>query len=68
MTKPITVHLQPGETIGQALVRAQLIARESDTITIPPGVRIVGSDLHRARIIERRAARIPFLNYNGDQP
>lgn len=64
----ITVRLQPGETIGQALIRAQLIAQETDTITIPPGVSIVGSNRRQARIIERRTTGIPFLNYNGDQP
>ena len=63
-----TVHLRPGETIGQALVRAGLIAQESDTITIPTGVAIANSNLRLTRIIERRTTGIPFLNYNGDQP
>ena len=64
----ITVHLGPGETIGQALIRAQLIARETGTITIPLGVAIANSNLRRTRIIERRTTGILFLNYNGDQP
>ena len=64
----ITVHVQPGETIGQALVRAQLIARDAKPITIPPGVCITGSELRRTRIVERRTTGIPFLDYNGDQP
>jgi hypothetical protein len=62
----ITVHVQPGESIGQALIRAGLIARETGAIAIPPGVHIVGSNLRQARIIERRTAGIPFLNC-GDQ-
>jgi hypothetical protein len=57
---PITVHVGPGETIGQALIRAVLIAPPGDgpyeTITIPPGVHI----------IERRTTGIPFLGF-GDQ-
>jgi hypothetical protein len=57
----ITVHLRPGETIGQALIRAGLIAQESDTIPIPPGVAIANSNLRLTRIIERRTTGIPFL-------
>jgi len=68
----VTVHLQPGETISQALIRAGLVAppgdREPETITIPPGACIIGSgDLRKTRIVERRTAGIPFLN-QGDQP
>lgn len=63
----ITVRVQPGETIGQALVRAGLIAQEAKPIVIPPGVHI-GSDLLQTRIVERRTTGIPSLNYNGDQP
>ena len=61
MTEPIVVHLGPGESIGQALTRAGLIAKDSKTITIPPGVCIVNPDVRRARIIERRTTGIPFL-------
>ena len=57
----ITVHIQPGETIGQALIRAVLIDREANPITIPPGVCIVGDNLPLTRIIERRTTGIPFL-------
>jgi hypothetical protein len=64
----ITVHLGPGETIGQALIRAGLIAQESDTITIPPGVAIANSNLRLTRIIERRTTGILSLNYNAPQP
>jgi len=63
----ITVHLQPGETIGQALIRAQLLAPAGDapheTIRFPPGVHIVGSSLRLTRIVDRRTRGIPFLNY-----
>jgi hypothetical protein len=61
MPDPIIVHLGPGESIGQALVRAGLIAKESETITIPPGVHIVNPNTRRTRIIDRRATGIPFL-------
>lgn len=65
MTEPITVHLQPGETISQALIRAYLIALPGDgpreTLTIPPGAHVIGSNLRQARIIERRTTGIPFL-------
>jgi hypothetical protein len=64
----ITVHLSHGETIGQALIRAGLIAQESDTITIPPGVHIVNPNIRRTRIIERRTTGILSLNYNAPQP
>ena len=67
-TMTITVHIQPGETIGQALIKAGLIARDTGTITIPPGVCIVGDNPRQTRIVERRTTGIPFLNYNGDQP
>jgi hypothetical protein len=63
----ITVRLQHGETISQALIRAQLMSPPGDapreTITIPPGVYVVGSDIKRTRIVERRTSGIPFLNY-----
>ena len=62
----ITVHLGPGETIGQALIRAGLIAQESDTITIPPGVHIVNPNIRRTRIIERRTTGIPFLTPSAE--
>jgi hypothetical protein len=61
MTKPIVVHLGPNESIGQALIRALLIAEDSETITIPPGVCIVNPDLKQTRIIERQTTGIPFL-------
>lgn len=57
----ITVHVGPGETIAQALIRAGLIAKESDTITIPPGVYIVNPNIRQAPITERRTTGIPFL-------
>jgi hypothetical protein len=68
----ITVRLQPGETISQALVRAGLLAPAGDapreTITIPPGTCIIGSgDLRETRIVERRTSGVPFLSH-GDQP
>jgi hypothetical protein len=67
----ITVHLQPGETIIQALIRAGLLVSPGDashqTITIPPGVHIFGTGLKKTRIIERRTTGIPPLN-QGDQP
>jgi len=62
----ITIRLQPGETISQALIRAALIAHpaspEPETITIPPGVYIESPNLRKARIIERRTTGIPFLD------
>jgi len=39
----------------------QLIARETGTITIIPGVAIANSNLRLTRIIERRTTGIPFL-------
>jgi hypothetical protein len=63
----ITIHLQPGETISQALIRAGLLVSPGDaphqTITIPPGVHIVGAGLKGTRIVERRTRGIPFLNH-----
>jgi hypothetical protein len=38
-----------------------------ESLTIPPGVSIIGSNLRQTRIIERRTAGIPFLGF-GDQP
>lgn len=65
MPDPITVYLQPGESISQALVRLKLIARDTcpNPITIPPEVRIIAPNVPRARITERRGFGIPFLNY-----
>jgi hypothetical protein len=68
----VTVHLQPGETISQALIRSGAMAPpgdgEPETITIPPGTCIIGSgDFRKTRIVERRTTGIPFLN-QGDQP
>lgn len=63
----ITVHLQPGETVGQALIRTQLLTPAEgalhETITIPPGVRIVGAGIGLTRIVDRRTSGIPFLNH-----
>jgi hypothetical protein len=69
---PITVHVGPGETIGQALIRACLMAPPGDgpheVITSPPGVHIIGAgNFRQTRIIERRTTGIPFLGF-GDQP
>jgi hypothetical protein len=62
----MAIHLQPGETISQALIRAGMMAPpaggEPETITIPPGTHIYGSNLIKTRIIERRTTGIPFLN------
>jgi hypothetical protein len=68
----VTVHVQPGETISQALIRAGLMAPPGgeipETITIPPGTHIIGNgDFRKTRIVEHRTAGIPFLN-QGDQP
>jgi hypothetical protein len=68
----VTVGLQPGETISQALIRAGMMAPPGgempETITIPPGTYIIGSgDLRKTRIVKRRTTGIPFLN-QGDQP
>jgi hypothetical protein len=61
-----TIHLQPGETISQALARAGMMAPpaggEPETITIPPGTHIEGTNRRKTRIIERRTTGIPFLN------
>ena len=68
----ITIHLQPGETISQALIRAGVMAPPGDgpheSLTIPPGVSIIGSNLKQTRIIERKTTGIPFLNYNSARP
>ena len=68
----ITIHLQPGETISQALIRAGMMAPPGgempETITIPLGACIEGPSLRRTRIIERRTTGIPFLNPITEQP
>jgi hypothetical protein len=68
----ITIHLQPGETISQALIRAGVMALPGDgpheALTIPPGVSIIGSNLMQAHIIERRTNGIPFIYNNENQP
>jgi hypothetical protein len=68
---PITVHVQPGETIVQALSRAGLMALPGDdpheVTTIPPGLSIVGPNTRQTRIVERRTTGIPFLDYYGNQ-
>ena len=63
----ITIHLGPGETIAQGLIRAGLLAPPVDgpheEITIPPGVHIIGAgNFKQTRIIERRITGIPFLS------
>jgi hypothetical protein len=75
----VTVRLQPGETISQALIRAGAMAPPGDgepetitilpgTITIPPGTHIIGNgDFRKTRIVESRTSGIPFLSH-GDQP
>jgi len=70
MPDPVTIYLQPGETIGQALIRAALMSPPGDgpheVITIPPGVHTVGSgNLLQTRIIERRTTGVPFLDCGG---
>ena len=64
----VTVSLQPGETISQALIRAALVAppkgEDPETITIPPGTYIINNgDFRKTRIVERRTSGIPFLNH-----
>jgi hypothetical protein len=65
----VTVHVQPGESISHAIARAGLIAQQGEdpheVITIPPGVHIVGSNLNRTRIINRRTTGIPFLSFGN---
>jgi hypothetical protein len=72
----VTVHLQPGETIRQALIRTLIRAglmappgdKDPETITIPPGTYIISNgDFRKTRIVERRTTGIPFLK-QGDQP
>ena len=61
----ITIHLQVGESIHQALarcVRENYSGGDGRTIAIPPGVSIVGSSIRQTRIIERRTTGIPFLS------
>ena len=59
MPDPITIYVQPGESISQALIRAMLVEPPGEgrheVITIPPGVHIV----------ERRTTGVPFLNCAG---
>ena len=60
----ITIHLQVGESIHQALagcVRENYSGGDGKTIVIPPGVSIVGSSIRQTRIIGRRTTGIPFL-------
>ena len=73
LNPPINIYLQPGETIGHALVRALVSIKdeakdEASPIQIPPGVHIYGSDYQdfpRTHIIERRTTGIPFLEADG---
>ena len=48
----ITIHLQPGETISQALIRAGVMAPPGDDpheeITIPPGVYTIDNSARPA--------------------
>ena len=60
MPDPIIIHLGPGETIAQGLIRAGLMAPPGDgpheVTTIQPGVHIIGAgNFKQTRIIE------PFL-------
>jgi len=68
----VTLRLQPGETIGQALIRAGLMAPpaspEPEVITIPPGAYIESPNLRKTRIIERRTTGIPFLTPTTETP
>jgi hypothetical protein len=45
----IVIHLQPGETIGQALLRT-------------PGTYIEGQNIRKTRMIQRRTTGVAFLN------
>jgi hypothetical protein len=58
---PLTVHVLPGETITQALIRHGVLVPAKGAVTIPPGT-YTGSNLRQTRIIERRTTGIPFLN------
>jgi len=68
----ITIHLQPGETLSQALVRTGLISppvgEDPETITIPPGIYIEGPSIRKTRIIERVTNGIPFFNPTTETP
>jgi hypothetical protein len=62
----IVIHLQPGETIGQALLRTGLIVppvgEDPEAITIPPGTYIEGQNIRKTRMIQRRTTGVAFLN------
>ena len=49
----ITVHVQSGETIAQALNRASLIAlskEKHETIVLSPGVLVAGANVLQTRV------------------
>jgi hypothetical protein len=55
----ITVHLQPGETINQAFLRAVVLGG----VQLAPDTHVVeNSLLPRDRDLERRTTGIPFLD------
>lgn len=65
----VTVHLQPGESISQALIRSGVMIPpdgEQEVIRIPPGTCITNANLRRTRIIERRTTWIPFLGFGAN--
>jgi hypothetical protein len=53
------IYLRPGETIAQALIRAQLDA--TPPITLPPGVVIHGPEIRLTTVIDRSKTGIPFM-------
>lgn len=60
------IHVLPGETVLQALIRNQLFEPsnfEEVGLTVPPGLTIVGERVRRTKVIptESSALQIPFL-------
>jgi hypothetical protein len=45
----IEVHVQPGESLSQALIRAIKIGLSEKTI-LPPGISFIGDDIRSTRI------------------
>lgn len=66
---PINVQLQPGESIEEALIRAELTTPlekgPRKTITIPPGVSIIGPRLKQTHITKRKTTGVPFLDHGS---
>jgi len=58
---PLNVYVQPGESIGDALVRCLIAIKEDEagSIQIPAGVKIYGSDFTQTEFIERRTTVDP---------